>query len=114
MSPRNPEEKELMQNIPYRSAIGALMYLTVATRPDIACAVATCARYMTNPGQDHWIAVKRIFRYLQGATTLGLVFDCSKRCDILECFSDSDWAADQDGRRSTTGYVIYLDGCAIS
>ncbi len=103
-----------MQNIPYRSAIGALMYLTVATRPDIACSTATSARYMTNPGQEHWTSVKRAFRYLQGNLTLGLVFDCSTNCDILECFSDSDWAADQDGRRSTTGYVVYLYGCAIS
>jgi hypothetical protein len=90
------------------------MYLAVATRPDIACAVATCARYMTNPGQEHWTALKRIFRYLSGSSAKGLVYNCSTECDTLECHSDSDWAAEQNNRRSTTGFVVYLYGCLIS
>jgi hypothetical protein len=70
---------------------------------------------MTNPGKEHWTSVKRIFRYLSGSAEKGLVFDCSGLdADTLECFSDSDWAADQDGRRSTTGYIVYLYGCAVS
>jgi hypothetical protein len=114
MSPQTVDEVAEMRDVPYRSAIGALMYLAVATRPDIACAVGQCARYMQNPGKEHWQAVKRIFRYLAGSKTMGLTYDCSIDCDAVETFSDSDWAADQDGRRSTTGYIVYLYGCAIS
>ena len=51
---------------PFREAVGALMHLTTATHPDIAYAVGYVSRFMENPQEDHWIAVKRILRYLQG------------------------------------------------
>ena len=53
-------------NAPFREAVGALMHLMTATRPDIAFAVGYVSRFMENPQVTHWTAVKRIFRYLQG------------------------------------------------
>ena len=41
------------------------MYAQVCTRSDIAYIVGTLGRYLSNPGKDHWIAVKRGMRYLQ-------------------------------------------------
>ncbi|GBO04460.1 Retrovirus-related Pol polyprotein from transposon TNT 1-94 [Araneus ventricosus] len=49
--------------IPYRETIGSLMFLAITTRPDIAFAVNVVSRFQSNPGQVHWNAVKRIFRY---------------------------------------------------
>ena len=46
-------EKE-MHNVPYASAVGSLMYAMVCTRPDIAQAVSTVSRFMSNPGRPHW------------------------------------------------------------
>jgi hypothetical protein len=116
MSPKTDQQKAAITDVPYRSAVGALMYLCVATRPDIACAVFTCARFLNNPGEGHWEAVKRIFRYLQGTTDRALVYNCGsgQRSTGLTGFSDSDWAQERDQRRSTTGYVFYLHGCAVS
>ena len=54
---------------PFREAVGALMHLTTATRPDIAFAVGYVSRFMENPQEEHWVAVKRILRYLQGTKT---------------------------------------------
>ncbi|GJU23747.1 ribonuclease H-like domain-containing protein [Tanacetum coccineum] len=51
----------------YRSMIGSLMYLT-SSRHDIMFVVCACARYQVNPKVSHLHAVKRIFRYLKGAT----------------------------------------------
>ncbi|GKB51239.1 putative ribonuclease H-like domain-containing protein [Tanacetum coccineum] len=51
----------------YRSMIGSLMYLT-SSRPDIMFAVCACARFQVNPKVSHLHAVKRIFRYLKGAS----------------------------------------------
>jgi Reverse transcriptase (RNA-dependent DNA polymerase) len=66
MCPTSDAEKEDMKNVPYRSAVGCLMYLMVATRPDIATAVGVASQFLENPGRQHWNAVKRIFHYLQG------------------------------------------------
>ncbi|GJV56929.1 putative ribonuclease H-like domain-containing protein [Tanacetum coccineum] len=56
----------------YRSMIESLMHLTTS-RPDIMFAVCACARFQVTPKTSHLLAVKRIFRYLKGNLTLGLV-----------------------------------------
>ena len=63
-SPSTDEEKEDMERIPYASAVGSLMYAMVCTRPDIAHAVGVVSRFLSNPGREHWNAVKWIMRYL--------------------------------------------------
>ena len=50
----------------YASVIGSLMYLAVATRPDIAYTVFRLGPYMANPMLSHWAAAKRVLRYLSG------------------------------------------------
>ena len=50
-----------MKNVPYREAVGSLMYASMGTRPDITFAVSTVAQFLENPGATHWEAVKRIF-----------------------------------------------------
>ena len=57
-----------MAKIPYREAIGSLMYAAIATRPDISFAVSTLSQFLENPGESHWEAVKRVFRYLAGTS----------------------------------------------
>jgi len=52
------DEKTLMSDVPYASAMDSLMYVMVCTRPDIAQAVGVVSRYMSNPGKEHWRVVK--------------------------------------------------------
>ena len=56
--PKGEKDKAEMRRVPYASAVGSLMYAMVCTRPDIAFAVETVSRYMSNPGREHWTAVK--------------------------------------------------------
>ena len=56
-SPTSETEKENMKKIPYRQAIGSLMWTAVATQPDVVFAVS---QFLENPGQPHWNAVKRV------------------------------------------------------
>uniref|UniRef100_A0AAV1UAI6 Integrase catalytic domain-containing protein n=1 Tax=Peronospora matthiolae TaxID=2874970 RepID=A0AAV1UAI6_9STRA len=98
---------------PFREAVGALMHLTTATRPDIAFAVGYVSRFMENPQEEHWVAVKRIFRYLQGTKTHGICYKPSARIDFRG-YSDADWAGDLTDRKSTSGYTFMLLGAPVS
>jgi len=57
----------------YRSIIGGLRYLT-HTRPDIAFAVGYVSRFMEDPREDHWSAVKRLLRYVKGTLDQAIIF----------------------------------------
>ena len=61
-----------MKDTPYREAVGSLMYLAIATRPDIAYAVGVLARFSSNPGLAHWAAVKHLFRTVSGPIPPGI------------------------------------------
>jgi hypothetical protein len=109
--PTVPEDIAKMRNIPYREAIGSLMYASVATRPDISFAVSTLSQFLDNPGWVHWEAVKRIFRYLLGTKSWGLTYGEGK--DRLEGYTDADGAS-QDHRRAISGYAFLVNGGAVS
>src|SRR6202050_2613791 len=64
--PTTPAEISDMSNIPYQSAVGAIMYAMLGTRPDIAFAVTCVSQFSSNPGPKHWMAIKRLLRYLRG------------------------------------------------
>ena len=112
LCPTTTDEKEKMASIPYSSAVGSLMYCMVCTRPDIAHAVSTVSRFLSNPGKEHWEAVKWIFKYLRGTSKLCLSFGGSK--PMLEGFTDADMAGDLDGRKSTSGFLFTFAGGAVS
>ncbi|XP_037492286.1 uncharacterized protein LOC119369668 [Jatropha curcas] len=61
--PSSEKEKEEVKRIPYASTVGSLMYAMVCTRPDIAHAVGVVSRFLSNPGKEHWNAVKWILSY---------------------------------------------------
>lgn len=107
------EDIKFMQNIPYQEAIGCLMYLSQCTRPDICFAVNKLSRFNANPGPRHWSAVKHLLRYLRGTTKLKLNFTKDVNNSITG-YTDADWAASVDDRKSTTGYVFTAQGGAIS
>ena len=110
--PSTDEEKKEMQHVPYASAVGSLMYAMVCTRLDIAHAVSTVSRFMSNPGRPHWEAVEWILRYLRGSTNLKLCFGSSE--PVLVAYTDADMAGDVDSRKSTSGNLITYAGGAVS
>ena len=97
----------------YQSAIGSLNYAAIATRPDISFAVGMLSQFMQNPTQNHWIAVKRILRYIKGTLSFGLKFTHTEDFN-LHGYSDSDWAGCTSSRKSTSGQLFRLGDCTIS
>ena len=120
MEASTEEEKKQMATIPYRSLVGSILYLQL-TRPDIAYAVKELSRFLINPGPQMWSAAKNVLRYLKGTQTHGIRFGGRASYNTLASspshlvgFSDSDWAGQIDDRKSTSGFIFYLNNGAIS
>jgi hypothetical protein len=113
MSPQNTKEEEEMKNVPYRPLVGGLLYL-LKTRADLTYAITETSRFLDNPGQPHWLAAKRILRYLKGTKERKLTYNQTDGNIELIGYADATWGDDVDDRRSTTGYVFFLNGDAVT
>ena len=96
----------------YRGMIGSLLYLT-ASRPDIMYETCLCAIFQADPREPHLFAVKRIFKYLKGTTTLGLWYPRESDFSLIG-YSDADFAGCKIDRKSTSGSCQFLGGRLVS
>ena len=111
--PVTDAERAEMVDVPYRSAIGSLMYLATCTRPDIAAAVSELSKFSQNPGSAHWEGVKRVLRYVNGTVGDGLMYRRGAQVEVWG-YSDAGHAGDRETSRGRTGYVFLSAGAAIS
>ena len=107
----DPNGKAVDQKV-YRSMIGSLLYLC-ASRPDIMLSVGICARFQSAPKESHYMAVKRIFRYLAHTPNFGLWYPKGANFNLVG-YSDSDWAGDCVERKSTSGGCQFLGRSLVS
>ncbi|XP_057780230.1 secreted RxLR effector protein 161-like [Salvia miltiorrhiza] len=68
---------------------------------------------MENPTTTHFKAAKRILRYLKGTLDYGLFYSNTHDYKLVG-YSDSDWARDNDGRKSTSGFVFFMGDTAFT
>ena len=113
MSAKNEIDKSEMKNRPDRNLVGSTMYAMTGTRPDIAFAVKNVSRFLENPGEQHWVAAKRIIRYLAHTKDHGITYNGNLPVS-LSGYVDADFASDIDTRKSTTGYILYVCGGPVS
>jgi len=106
-------KKHIIVDVPYREAIGSLLYASQGSRPDISFAVSFLSRFCSEPTLAHWRAVKRVMQYLKDKPNLGLHYSKSGKENQIVAFADADHAMDIDTRHSTTGYVVLLNGGPI-
>lgn len=98
---------------PYRELVGSLMYLAVATRPDISYAVGLVSRFLEKPTIVHENAVKRIMKYLKGTVDHGILYSGNGNGNLLG-YSDADYAGDIMTRRSTSGFAFMYGNGIVS
>mmetsp|Transcript_27211 Transcript_27211/g.68699 ORF Transcript_27211/g.68699 Transcript_27211/m.68699 type:complete len:292 (-) Transcript_27211:415-1290(-) len=100
----------------YQQITGATMYASTTARLDLAHAVNMLARRMSVPRVCDMMAARRVLRYLSGTVSLGLLFRYARDPihPSLSAYADADWAADEVGRRSTSGYVVLYNGTPIA
>ena len=106
------QHADYVARFPYQNIVGALLYLSINTRPDISYAVGVLARFSKYPTVRACKAVLRVLIYLRGTAERGIRYTGN---DLrVYAYSDADWAGDLDTRRSTTGYVVYAAGGPIA
>lgn len=70
---RKDEGGVIVDETLFKKMVGSLMYLTV-TRPDMMFGVSLISRFMAKPTMTHWLAAKKILRYLKGTINLGIFY----------------------------------------
>ena len=102
---RDNDLEEGVDALTYQSKVGSLMYVAVATRPDISYAVGLVSKYNSNPSRAQANAVKRIFQYLKFTSDYSLRL--RKSDDELTAYSDADWAGDKnDGHSYSRNHLV--------
>lgn len=97
---------ENQKHIPYREAIGSLLYLASGTRPDLSYVVNTLSRKQNNYTNADWVKVKRVLRYLRGTENLGLKY--TGKGNQLECYADASLGTNDEKGKSTSGLIVKL------
>jgi transposase InsO family protein len=111
------EGEKMCDKAVYAETVGALLYISSFTRPDISYAVSVLARHMANPAERHFTILKGVLRYLARTKDVGITFGGLGDVSVPEplvSFTDSDYASCKDTRRSRTGYVLQLYGGPIA
>ena len=102
---------------PFRSLIGSLLYANICSRPDISFALSTLASHNSDPRLMHWNALLDLLRYLRDTQEHKITYGKLSENDtknILSVYADADFAMDTVGRKSRTGYVIFLNGGVVA
>ncbi|GJX41277.1 hypothetical protein Tco_0256267 [Tanacetum coccineum] len=69
-----PAELKRMQNVPYASVVGSIMYAIRCTHLDVAFAQNITSRFQQNPCDIHWTTIKNILKYLRITKDMFLVY----------------------------------------
>ena len=99
------EDRERMKVIPYASAIGSIKYVMLCTRPIVYLAMSLAKVYNSDPGIDHWTAVKIILRYLKRTNEMFLGYEGDKEF-VVKSYVDASFDIDPDDSGSQSGYIL--------
>ena len=108
-----PDDDSLPPVFPYQELVGSLLYVQIATRPDITHAVSKVSQFSTNYRQIHCTVVSCIAKYLQGTSDFSLCYDGSEGFNVIQTYADADYAYDLDDRKSHSGCIILLNKAPI-
>jgi hypothetical protein len=113
LRPRQAGEAAADSNL-LRTIVGRLIFAAEKSRPDIAYAVRSVARYVADPSASHLAAALQILKYLKATEDYGLLYRAvlSKGEPFACAYSDADWGAAPDGR-PTAATALLLAGAAV-
>ena len=105
----------------YHTLVASLNFLVAITRDDMRYIQGKNAKYVGNPGRQHFSALKHQLRFLKRTLNYGIEFlwlaSDPEPLDgpiDLRAWSDSSFADDVDTGRTTLGELIKANGATIS
>ena len=105
--------QDVMAAFPYRELIGSLMYLMVATRPDLAFSFSKLSKFNNSSRRAYLEAACKVLGYLRQTGDVGLLYTCEAPLQVRGV-CNATFACHIDDRRSQDGYVFMMGGAAIS
>jgi hypothetical protein len=115
-----PVEFKYMKTVPYKEAIGHLMWASLSTHPDITYAVNFLLQFMQNLGPCHWEVVKRIISYCASTAKYVLLLGKAQNdppglysISPVSVWSDSNWAS-KGNWKLICSFVFCIGGAIIS
>ena len=113
--PKNPKERKGMRRIPYREAVGTLIWAATMTRPDLSFGVHNLAKFCNDPGPVLRKAAMKAFRYFWRTKDLSITYGgVTSRGLTMSPYIDSNHATCPNSRRSISGGAVMLGGGTIS
>jgi len=103
----NSPELTLSDSTRYRALAARINYLSL-DRPDLQYAAKCVSKYMSAPREHDWTYIKRLARYLVGATRAVQTFKWQSPQKMVRTYVDSDWAGDKISRKSTSGGAMCI------
>ena len=97
----------------YQSMLGSVMYTMTGTQPDLTFAMGYLSQHAATPSNEHLAALKQVYCYLLKTKDVSLTFDGTKS-NVLQGFTDLDWAGDPTDQRSITRILWILCGEPVS
>ena len=94
-----------MKVISYASVIGSIKYAMLCTRPVVCLALSLARGYDSDPGVDHWIAVKVILSYLKRTKEIILGYGGDKEF-VVKGYVDVSFDTNSDDSESQSGYIL--------
>lgn len=102
-APLNNEEKAIMIDKPYRTVLGALLFVATQTRRDFSAAVSMLGKFQAEPKPVYWKLLQHVLLNISHKTNYGLLLPVTPGAITLKAWTNADWARDKTARRSRSG-----------
>ena len=98
----------------YRSLIGAIIYVSVASRADICYAVSRLSQYANNPRVIHMQAAEKLLKYLVNTCDYTITYNNNIECPTLVAYSDASFGTCPKTLKSVSGWITLYYGGLIT
>ena len=115
LEPKSSEEAETGFPYMYKELVGALIYVSCCTRPDISFAVNKLAQFYSSPSDSHYSAALQVLSYLGGTADMELhLGGRGTKLSTITAYIDADFAEDVESRKSVSGIAILVNNSLVA